>query len=211
MIFARVLIAAALAAGTTFGLLFLMHALIEANNKPPEEVEERKVADILMPERQIETKYDTEKPDKPEEVDEPPPDMPEPEFDQPDVNPDALSMAAPKVNPNLSVKGVGGFGGDGEYLPIVKVQPQYPSRALSRGLEGYAIVEFTVTTNGSVRDPVTIEGMAGRKGGELSESSIFNSAAEKAALKFKYKPRVIDGEAVEVPGVRNKITFTIAD
>lgn len=207
---ARLLIAVVLAAGTTFGLLFLMHALIEANNKPPEEVEERKVADILMPEREIETKYDTEKPDKPEEVQEPPPDMPEPEFDQPDVNPDALVMAAPKANPNLSVKGMGGFSGDGEYLPIVKVQPQYPSRALSRGIEGWVIVEFTVTTNGSVRDPVAIEGWAGR-GGELSPSSIFNRSAEKAAAKFKYKPRVIDGVPVEVPGVRNKITFAIAD
>jgi len=190
-----------MAAATTFGLLFLMHALIEANNKPPEDVEERKVADIHMPERLIETQYDTEKPEKPEDPEEPPPDMPEPEFDQPDVNPDALNMSAPRINPNLSIKGVGGFGSDGEYLPIVKVQPQYPRRALSRGIEGYVIVEFTVTANGSVRDPVIIEAVP---------QNVFNRAATKAALKFKYKPRVIDGEAVEVPGVRNKITFAIA-
>jgi len=190
-----------MAAVTTFGLLFLMHALIEANNKPPEDVEERKVADIHMPERLIETQYDTEKPEKPEDPEEPPPDMPEPEFDQPDVNPDALNMSAPRINPNLSIKGVGGFGSDGEYLPIVKVQPQYPRRALSRGIEGYVIVEFTVTANGSVRDPVIIEAVP---------QNVFNRAATKAALKFKYKPRVIDGEAVEVPGVRNKITFAIA-
>lgn len=205
----RIILAGLLAAATTFGLLFLMHALIEANNKPPEEVDDRKVADILMPQREIETKYDTQKPDKPEDVNEPPPDMPEPDFDQPDLNPNALNMSAPRVKPNLSVKGVG-FGTDGEYLPIVKVQPRYPNRALSRGIEGYAIVEFTVTTNGSVRDPVTIEGMAGING-NLSPSTIFNSAAEKAALKFKYKPRVIDGVPIEVPGVRNKITFKIAE
>ena len=206
---ARLLLAVVLAGATTFGLLFLMHALIEYDKKPPEESEETKVADIHMPEREIETQYDTEKPEKPEDPEEPPPDMPEPEFDQPDINPDALSMSAPRVNPNLNVKGVGGFGSDGEYLPIVKVQPQYPRSALNRGLEGYVIVEFTVTTNGSVRDPVSIEGMAGRKG-NLNPSTIFNRAAEKAALKFKYKPRVIDGEPVEVPGVRNKITFAIA-
>lgn len=198
---ARLLLAGLLAAATTFGLLFLMHALIEANNKPPEEADERKVADILMPERQIETQYETEKPEKPEDPEEPPPDMPEPEFDQPEVNPNALNMSAPKVNPNLDVKGVGGFGSDGEYLPIVKVQPQYPRRALSRGIEGYVIVEFTVTANGSVRDPVVIES---------DPPNIFDRAAMKAASKFKYKPRVIDGEAVEVPGVRNKITFAIA-
>ena len=35
--------------------------------------------------------------------------------------------------------------GDGEYLPIVKVAPVYPRRALQRGIEGFVIVEFTVT------------------------------------------------------------------
>ena len=93
-----------------------------------------------------------------------------------------------------------GFGvSDGEYLPIVKVAPVYPSRALSRGLEGYVIVEFTVTQTGATKDVVVVE----------STSSLFERAAVDAAYKFKYKPRVIDGVAVEVPGVRNKITFEI--
>lgn len=198
---ARLILAAVLAAATTFGLLLLMHLLISADVKLPEEQEDRKIADILMPERQIETKYDIEKPEKPDDPEEPPPPMPEPDFQQPDLTPSTLNMAAPRVAPSLDVKGVGGFASDGEYLPIVKVQPQYPSRALSRGIEGYVIVEFTVTTNGSVRDPVVVES---------EPSSIFDNAAIKAALKFKYKPRVIDGEPVEVPGVRNKITFAIA-
>jgi protein TonB len=99
----------------------------------------------------------------------------------------------------LNVGGVGFGISDGEYLPIVKVAPVYPSRALSRGLEGYVIVEFTVTRQGTVRDASVVE----------STSTLFERAAVDAALKFKYKPRVIDGEAVEVPGVRNKITFEI--
>ncbi len=195
-------VAAALAVATTFGLFALMYALIVFDAKPPTDTEERKLADIFMPERKIETQYEAEKPEKVEVVDEPPPEIPQPEFDQPDVNPMALNMAAPRVKPKLDVKGVGGFASDGEYLPIVKVQPTYPRRALSRGIEGYVIVEFTVTANGSVRDPVVVE---------ADPENIFNKAAIKAASKFKYKPRVIDGEAVEVPGVRNKITFKIAD
>lgn len=197
---ARLVIASALAVAITFGLLSLMSALITQDIKPPEDDEGTKIADIHMPERAIETQYDAEKPEKPEEPEEQP-DMPEPEFETPDLTPDTLSMSAPRVNPNLNIKGVGGFGGDGEYLPIVKVQPTYPRRALSRGIEGYVIVEFTVTTNGSVRDPLVIES---------NPQKVFDRAATKAALKFKYKPRVIDGEAVEVPGVRNKITFAIA-
>ncbi len=201
MNFVRVIAAAALAIVVTFGLLFLMHSLIEADRKAPKEEETRKIADITMPDTKIETRYDTEKPEKPEDPEEPPPDMPEPEFDTPDVNPDAISMSAPKASLTAKVGGIGGFSSDGEYLPIVKVQPAYPRRALSRGIEGYVIVEFTVTKNGSVRDPVVIE---------ADPENIFNSAATKAALKFKYKPRVIDGEPVEVPGVRNKISFAIA-
>ncbi|MCV6615559.1 MAG: energy transducer TonB [Cellvibrionaceae bacterium] len=197
----RLIIAGAVALAVTFGLFVLMHTLIAANMQEPEEGKETKIADIHMPETKIETRYDTEKPEKPEEPDQPPPDMPEPEFDTPDVNPDALNMGAPKVQAKLNVAGVGGFSSDGEYLPIVKVQPQYPRRALSRGIEGYVIVEFTVTKSGAVRDPVVVE---------ADPPNIFNKAAMKAALKFKYKPRVIDGEPIEVPGVRNKITFAIA-
>ena len=40
-------------------------------------------------------------------------------------------------------------------------------------------------------------------------SSLFEKASVDAALKFKYKPRVIDGQAVEVPGVRNKFTYEL--
>lgn len=200
MNFGRLAIAGVLAIAVTFGLLSIMSALITQDIKPPEEKAGEKIADFLMPERTIETQYEAAKPDKPEEPEEQP-DMPEPEFETPDLNPDQINMAAPRVSPNLNIKGVGGFSGDGEYLPIVKVQPVYPRRALTRGIEGYVIVEFTVTTNGSVRDPFVVESQP---------KNVFDRAAMKAALKFKYKPRVIDGEPIEVPGVRNKITFAIA-
>ena len=89
---------------------------------------------------------------------------------------------------------------DGEYLPIVKVAPVYPRRALSRGIEGYVIVEFTVTKQGTVKEPQVIK---------AEPESLFDRAAMDAALKFKYKPRVVNGEAVEVAGVQNKISFQI--
>lgn len=197
----RVIAAGVLAVAITFGLFVLMHTLIAANMKEPKEGDDTKIADIHMPERKIETKFDTAKPDKPEEPETPPPEAPEPDFATPDLTPDGIQMGAPKVDANLNVAGVGGFSSDGEYLPIVKVQPVYPRRALSRGIEGFVIVEFTVTKSGAVRDAVVIQ---------AEPANVFNRAAVKAALKFKYKPRVIDGEPIEVPGVQNKITFAIA-
>ncbi len=196
----RVITAGILAIFVTLGLLFLMHMLIFKDMKAPEEGKDQKIVDFLMPELQIETRFDTAKPDKPEEPDEPPPEL-EMDFDVPDASPDAINMAPPSMAAGLKVAGIGGFGGDGEFLPIVKVNPVYPRRALSRGIEGWVIVEFTVTKNGSVRDPIVVD---------AKPQNVFNNAAKKAALKFKYKPRVIDGEPVDVGGVRNKITFAIA-
>lgn len=203
---ARIATAGLLAAATTFGLLFLMHTLIEMDKKAPKEVEDTKMADIFLVETEIETKYDTAKPDKPEDVETPPPELPEPEFDTPDVSPDAMNMTAPKMSTQIAGPGLAGLGSDGEYLPIVKVAAKYPSRALQRGIEGYVVVKYTVTTNGSTKDPVVVEG----KKLDGSDTTIFNRSAIKAAAKYKYKPRVVDGTPIEVPGVQTKITFKMA-
>jgi protein TonB len=202
----RLLGAGVLAVATTFALIFTMHALIEANLGAPEEEEQIKVADVVMPEQKIETQYDTSKPDKPEEPEQPPPEMPEPEFDDPNLD-DTINMSAPRAGGGIQVGGIGGFASEGDYLPIVKVAPQYPRRALQRGIEGYAIVEYTVTKNGSVRDARVVEAFTD----DGRPTTIFNRAAIKSALKYKYKPRVVDGEPIEVPGVKTKISFNMAE
>ena len=195
---ARFVTAIAVGAAVTFGLLFVMQLLIATGRDAVTEARNFRLGDFVRVERTeiIETKKD--KPEKPPEP-EVPPDMPEPESTNQFDNVMSVSVTAPSTQVNLNVSGVGFGVSDGEYLPIVKVAPVYPSRALSRGLEGFVIVEFTVTQTGSVKDVFVVE----------STSSLFERAAVEAASKFKYKPRVIDGVPVEVPGVRNKITFEI--
>lgn len=142
------------------------------------------------------------KPQKPPAPKEPPPQMVAPQMQQSNPNADAISTnftADISADTGLS-NGLSLDSSDGDYLPIVKVAPIYPRRAQSRGIEGYVLVEFTVTTNGSVRDPIVIE---------AQPEGVFNRAAIDAALKFKYKPRVVDGTATEVAGVQNKISFEI--
>jgi protein TonB len=124
--------------------------------------------------------------------------MPQMQFDDFDMAATQLNMATP-VQANVEIGLNGASASDGEYLPIVKVQPMYPNRAASRGIEGYCIVQYTVTTTGTTRDPVVTD----------CPNKVFARASMKAALKFKYKPRVVDGVAVEVPGVRNKFTFQL--
>jgi len=123
-----------------------------------------------------------------------------------DLNPNAEKIAISAVPVETDIEMSGGFSlgvGEGDYLPIVKVAPIYPQRALSRGIEGFCVVQYTVTRNGTIRDPVIIENMC--------TSSLFQNASLQAAHKFKYKPRVIDGQAVEVPGVQNKFTYEITE
>ena len=73
---------------------------------------------------------------------------------------------------------------------------------MSRGIEGYVILEYTVTRQGTVKDPVVIE---------AKPQGTFDRAAIKSALRYKYKPRVVDGEPIEVAGVRTRITFQLSE
>jgi protein TonB len=195
----RLITAALFAAVTTAALIVVMFKLIDRDWEEPEDRERRKIADFNMPDREIETQYDQDKPDKPEKP-EVQPDIPEPDFDTPDISPDAVSVSQPQVATDVTGINMASFSSDGEYLPIVRVEPIYPTRAASRGIEGYVIVEFTVTENGSVRDPIIVE---------AEPSSIFDRAAERAVLKWKFKPRVVDGNPVEVPGVQTQLTFKL--
>lgn len=190
-----------LGALVTFGLLFLMQLLIATGRAAITDDTNVRIVDFVRVEQETAVENKRDKPEKPPEPEQPPPDMPPPSLDNIDPGSSAVAIAAPSMSSNISIGGIGIAASDGEYLPIVKVAPIYPRRAQSRGIEGYVIVEFTVTRTGTVRDPIVVE----------STSSLFERAAMNAALKFKYKPRVVDGEAVEVPGVRNKITFQLED
>ena len=195
---ARFTAAVAVGGAVTFGLLFIMQLLIATGEEAVTDSERFRMDEFVRVERNEVVETKKQKPEKPPEP-EIPPEMPEPQNSNQFDNSMSVSVSAPTTQVNLNVSGVGFGVSDGEYLPIVKVAPVYPSRALSRGLEGYVIVEFTVTQTGAVKDVIVVE----------STSSLFERAATEAAYKFKYKPRVIDGVAVEVPGVQNKITFEI--
>jgi protein TonB len=111
-----------------------------------------------------------------------------------------VSMAEPNIDSSFAVRRAKFGAADGEYLPIVKVAPVYPTRALARRMEGYVLVEFSVSPSGSVKDVVVVE----------STAEIFERPAIDAVMKFRYKPRIVDGQAVEVHGVQNKIMFDLA-
>ncbi len=88
---------------------------------------------------------------------------------------------------------------DGDIIPIVRIEPQYPRDALVRGLEGWVRVEFTILEDGSVADVDVVD--ADPKG-------IFERNAIRAVMRWKFKPRIIDGTAVKRRG-RQTIEFRL--
>lgn len=199
--FSRLLIALTLSLAVTLGLFFLMQSLIVNSGPALSDPPVGSVLDFVRVKEEEQIERKERKPQKPPKPEAPPPQMQQPAPEA--VSPDAAAGAAMDFSADVSTEvaldgGLALEGGDGEYLPIVKVAPVYPRRALQRGIEGFVIVEFTVTTSGSVRDPVVVE---------ANPAGIFEQAAMDAALKFKYKPRVVNGVATEVGGVQNRITF----
>ena len=189
---------------TTLALLYLMNSLVNVDFVPPEASKAVKIPDIRMVSTEIETRMEDAKPEKPQEQ-EAPPEMPEPQFEAPTASGEVLNMTAPVAKADIDVGGNSLAFSEGEYLPIVKVPPEYPSTALSRGIEGFCTVVYTVTETGTTRDPQPIPDQCVTKDGK--PTSVFNRASVKAALKFKYKPKVVDGKPVEVAGVKNRFTY----
>ncbi|MEH6595852.1 MAG: energy transducer TonB [Colwellia polaris] len=198
----RYAISLVLAVMVTIALLWSMQRLIAGGNDVLSEPPRGNVLDFIRLKQDETVQKKERKPQKPPTPKEPPPQMQQPQMQQANPNTNAVSTsftADVQTDSGLS-GGLNLESADGDYLPIVKVAPIYPRRAQSRGIEGYVIVEFTVTKNGSVRSPLVIESQP---------EGIFDRAAMDAALKFKYKPRVVDGVATEVAGVQNKISFEI--
>lgn len=191
-----------LAALVTLGVFFGMQGLIATGETALTEDTGGAVVDFVRVREQEQVREKDRKPERPPEPQKPPPEPDMPQQRLADVNPaDGLKIGAVNIDPAVNLDaGIDAGASSGEYLPIVKVAPIYPQRAMQRGLEGWVLVEFTVTPAGSVRDVHVID---------ARPQGVFDEAARDAALKFKYKPRMVDGKAVAVDGVRNLIRFEL--
>jgi protein TonB len=132
----------------------------------------------------------------------PPPDLQMSQTDAPDAN--TMAIAAPSLDASVDLGGgpnLGAGASDSDSVPLVRVPPQYPIRASERGIEGWVVLEFVITETGTVRNPVVLDAKPKR---------IFDRSAIQALKKWKYRPRVIDGTAVERTE-QVKLTFDLDD
>ena len=199
-VYSRMMSVVLMAAGVTIGLFLVMKVLVTGQEY---EIEEELAAigiDFVRVERDEESQTKDralKRPSKVEPEEPPPP----PKLTQPNrPNIDKASMSADLgafdltgLNLNAPV--------DGDTLAIVRVLPRYPSRALSRGIEGWVLMEFAIDELGLAVNPVVIES---------EPPGIFDRAALSAVKRWKYRPMIEDGRPRMRPGVRQLISFEIA-
>lgn len=180
-------------------LFLLMHALVGGRGgfQRPDDAG-RMIDFVRVRAEEIVQTRERQVPRKP-----PPPDKPPP--------PPQLQTQAPQQvvrqtldieTPDISIGMTGGpmvaaawqagdVSQDGDVIPIVRIEPSYPRDALMRGQEGWVKVRLTILADGSVGNATVIGAEPPR---------VFNREAVRAVLRWKFKPRIVDGVAVERTG-----------
>jgi len=91
----------------------------------------------------------------------------------------ALNSHEQDADKNVAISGI---------MPLVKVNPIYPNRAVSHGIEGWVRIEFTIQADGSVANAVIVQSMP---------EAVFDDAALAAINQWQFKPKVVNGVAVQ--------------
>lgn len=119
-----------------------------------------------------------------------------------------LNIKSLKIDQALNFKGDALFNsnfsesGSADSLPLVRIEPQYPQRARISGQEGWVELEFDVSSTGSVTNVKILASQP---------FNVFDSAARRAVLRWKYKPKKLKGKSVVQKGLRTKFEFKLQD
>jgi len=190
----------AYAALITLGLIFLMSQLIASDFVEPTAKPLVPIKPVHMTKKEVVTIKEYQAPPAPQEI-------PTPiQLTKVDKKVDVLDSTIVIAPPVVATGGTQVLPSR-DPLPIYKPTPRYPSAAMRRGMEGYVVVEFTVTKTGAVRDARVVGGYDNTG----KPTSVFNRSALAAAERFKYQPMLEDGTPVERYGVRNRITYKLAE
>ena len=193
----------------SLGLFFLMQSLIDSGEQNTNASSEGQIMEFIrIREDETLSIKDRRKPQKPKPPKEPPP--PPKLIVEKQVKP---TMNRIKIEiPNIDLPSIAGGGpflgnwagnplAEGDVLPIVRIDPQWPREALVEVIEGYVVVEVTIGADGSVKDVRVIQAEPKR---------MFDRNVIRAVLKWKFKPRIINGVPVERKAIQ-MLEFTLDD
>ena len=197
----RYLLSALLAGLMTFVLFALMIAMIKISQQPVASDVSINMVDFIRAKRERNLNLDETKPE--------PPPMPAAPPAPAQMQLEKFTMVVEQFDMGTDIEAPQGFSiesgigigeGGGDYLPIAQVAPQYPRSALTQGIEGWVLVEFTIGTEGQVKEPRIIK---------AEPPGVFDEAALSAVKRFRFKPRTVGSTPVEVRGVQNRIRFRL--
>ena len=204
MIFVRWVISMGMAAGITLSLFYFTQFLIATGEAFDERVSVVKIVDATMPDIELEVIEEIDKPEPIEELQQEQPDIQDREqtLDSgPSLN---IERASIEIDTGLELSNASISATDGDYLPLVAIAPQYPTRAAQRGIQGWCLVSFTVDGLGNViEDTIAVV--------DAEPPNIFDRSSVRAAARFKFQPRVVDGQGVEVSGVQYLFRYQLED
>ncbi|MEQ8953546.1 MAG: energy transducer TonB [Gammaproteobacteria bacterium] len=204
MIIVRWLTSMVLAAGITLGLFYFMQFLIATGERLEQRVSVVRIVDATMPDIELEVIEEIDRPEMIEEVVEQEVEVPDREVSLdsgPSLN---IERAQVEIDTGLNLTNASISATDGDYLPLVAIAPQYPTRAAQRGIEGWCLVSFTVDGMGNVvEDTIVVV--------DAEPEGIFDRSSERAAARFKFQPRVVDGVGVQVPGVQYLFRYQLEE
>lgn len=190
-----------IAFAVTSGLFYLMQALItkaagelqEATGSIVEFVRLKKDSEPELKKRQL------PKMQKPEEPP-PPPDL---SLTRTTSLDDGLQDLVLGIGLDLDILGgpnLGAAVSDSDPVPVVRVNPQYPPRAAERGTEGWVELRFTISASGTVQDAEVTKSHPGH---------VFDRAALRAVRRWKYNPKIKDGNPVVRHGITVRLEFSL--
>ena len=192
---------------TSIILFALMYTLIKGKDYVDLDDKAQKIIDFIQTKQDLNVvEKQPEKPQKPEQAPIEQPDIPPPPMASQDnaidnsVNFSAVDMAG--ALDISSGNSLGPQSEDGDVVAIVEAQPVYPRAAAQKGIEGYVTIKYTVTASGSVKDVVVLD---------ANPKNVFERSAIAAAKRFKYKPKMENGQAVEFVGKVKTLKFTLRD
>lgn len=110
-----------------------------------------------------------------------------------------LAVDLPSIDIEIDVGG--GIALARELTPLVRFPPEYPMAAASNRIEGYVLLRFTVTETGSVADPEVLRS---------EPPNVFDRAAIRSVLRWKYQPQLANGEPISVLSY-TRIIFQLAE
>ncbi len=185
-------------AAITFFLFLGMYWLVSNNNQNRISTDDNFSIDFTP--LKIDEKINTtrrQQPKKPEKPLKQPKVQPKLNITQQKLDRTPPAMDIPPLDANFGGTGPnigrGGYSnrdasGNGDIVPLVTIAPNYPRKPLIAKIEGWVKIEFTITATGGVINPHVVSAKPAR---------MFNREALRAISKYRFKPKYVNGVAVE--------------